>query len=100
MTIGTMATGVQAPEAQALRLITKRRDFKAHAFLYVLVSTLIWGVWLVVGLTTHSWWPWAAAVSVAWGVGLAAHGFEVYVRHGSIEADVREEMERLSQARR
>lgn len=95
-----MATGVQAPEAQALRLITKRRDVKAHALLYLFANALAWAVWLLLGLTTHFWWPWPAAVSLLWAVGLAAHGFEVYVRHRRIAADVREEMARLSQPRR
>lgn len=95
-----LATEPDALRRQALERLKKRRDFKTHLLVYVLINTLLWGIWAVIGVSSHSWWPWAAAVSAAWGVGLAAHGFDVYVRHGSIEAEVREEMARLSQPRR
>lgn len=43
-----VGTTSEAVRDQALRL-KKRRDLKTHAFVYVLVNAVVWGIWTVIG---------------------------------------------------
>jgi 2TM domain len=80
---------------QALRRLKKRRDLKAHVFAYALINGLVWAIWLVVALTSHSWWPWPVFVTLGWGIGLAFNAWDVYFRRPITEDELRREMESL-----
>jgi hypothetical protein len=80
---------------QALRRLKKRRDFKAHAFAYLLINLVVWAIWLVIGLTSHSWWPWPVFMTLGWGIGVAFNAWDVYVRRPITEDELQREMERL-----
>jgi len=80
---------------QALRRVKKRRDFHNHLFVYVVFNAVLWGVWAVIGVTSHSWFPWPLWVTLGWGIGLAFNAWDVYVRRPISESDVQREMERL-----
>jgi len=84
---------------QALRRLKKRRDFKAHAFVYLLANVAVWSVWVTIGLTSHSWWPWPVFMTLGWGIGIALNAWDVFLRRAISEADVRREMEHLRAAR-
>lgn len=58
LTEEVVATSPELVREQALRRLKKRRDFRTHAFVYLLVNLMVWGIWLVIGLSSHSWWPW------------------------------------------
>lgn len=80
---------------QALRRLRKRRDFKAHAFVYVLVNAVVWGIWVVIAASSHSWWPWPVFVTLFWGVGLVMNGWDVYVRKPITEDELQREIAHL-----
>lgn len=80
--------------------LRKRRDFKTHLAVYVLVNSAIWGIWLMIGLTSGggNWWPWPIFPTLGWGIGLALNAWDVYVRRPITEADVEREVRRLRSA--
>lgn len=80
---------------EALRRLKARRDFKAHAFAYLLINLVVWTVWLIIGLNSGSWWPWPVFVTLGWGIGFAFNAWDVYLRKPITEADVASEIEKL-----
>ena len=64
---------------QALGGLRKRHYFVTHLFAYMLVNLVVLGIWLVIGLSSHSWWPWPVLVTLGWGIGLAFNAWNVYV---------------------
>ena len=85
---------------QALRRLKKRRDFQAHAFVYVIFNTMIWGIWTVIGLSSHSWWPWPAMVTLGWGIGLVMNAWDVYARKPITEEELQREIAHLAASQR
>jgi 2TM domain-containing protein len=86
------------PEAlrdQALIRLKKRRDFKTHAFVYVVVNAVVWGIWTVISVNSHSWWPWPVFVTLGWGIGLVMNAWDVYVRKPITEDELQREIEHL-----
>jgi hypothetical protein len=77
---------------QALRGLNKRRDFMAHLFAYVLINLVVWGIWLVIGLASHSWWPWPVFVTLGWGIGVAFNAWDVYARRPIDEDEAQRQM--------
>src|SRR4051794_29390182 len=63
-----IATSEEGLREQALRTLKKRRDFHTHAFAYLTINILVWGVWLTIALTSGSWFPWPLWVTLGWGV--------------------------------
>jgi 2TM domain-containing protein len=90
-----VASNREALRAQALQQLKKRRDFTAHLFAYVLINLVVWGIWLVIGLSSHSWWPWPVFVTCGWGIGIAFNAWDVYGRPPVTEEAVQREMQRL-----
>jgi hypothetical protein len=90
-----LQTSDEGLREQALRRVKRRRDFATHAFIYTLVNAAIWTVWVVIGLTSDSWWPWPVFPTLAWGIGLAADAWDVHVRKPITEESITREMERL-----
>ena len=93
-----VASTPEALREQALRRVKKRRDLHTHAFVYLTVNVLLWGIWAVIGATAHSWFPWPLWVTLGWGVGLLFNAWDVYVRRPITEDDIRSEMDRLRSA--
>lgn len=81
--------------AEALRRLKKRRDFKTHLLTYALVNAVVWVLWLVIAINSHSWWPWPIFMTLFWGIGLALNAWDVYVRRPVSEDEVRREIERI-----
>ena len=48
-----VATSPEGLREQALRRLKKRRELHTHAFAYVTVNVLLWGVWAIIGATAH-----------------------------------------------
>lgn len=95
-----LGTTPEALRDQALIHLKKRRDFTAHAFVYATVNAVVWSIWIVIGLSSHSWWPWPVFVTLGWGIGLVMNAWEVYVRKPITEDDLQREIEHLQRSDR
>jgi 2TM domain-containing protein len=63
-------------------------------------ARLLWGVWAVIAVAWHSWFPWPLSVTLGWGIGLVFNAWDVYFRHPITEAEIRREMDRLGHGAR
>jgi hypothetical protein len=91
-----VATSPEVLREQALRQVKKRRDFHAHVFAFLAVNIVLWGVWAIVGVTSHSWNLWPLWVTLLWGLGLVVNAWDVYFRRPITEEEIRREMDRLA----
>ncbi len=60
---------------------------------------MFWGVWAIIGATSHSWFPWPLWVTLGWGVGLAFNVWDVYGRKPVTDDAIQREMQRDSSTR-
>jgi hypothetical protein len=84
---------------QALRRVKNRRDLHTHAFAYLTINVLVWGVWTIIAVTSHSWFPWPLWLTLGWGIGLAFNAWDVYFRQPITEDQIRREIDRLQRHR-
>jgi hypothetical protein len=74
----------------AVKRLRAKRGFKIHVAIYLVVNALIVVVWASSG--AGYFWPiWAM---LGWGIGLAFHGWSVYLPKRISEDEIRREMER------
>jgi len=85
---------------QALRRVKKRRDFNTHLVVYLLVNIVVWLIWAVIGVTSHSWWPWSVFLTLAWGIGLAMNAWDVFCRKPITEDELQREIKHLAGSHR
>jgi len=83
----------------ALKQIKKRRDFRSHLVVYVLVNLLLWGIWVVGGVSDGFGFPWPVFVTAGWGVGVLINAWDTYGATPITEQEVQEEMKRLDEQR-
>jgi hypothetical protein len=76
---------------QAVSQLRKKRDFRAHVFIYVAVNAMLVVIWAVTG----SGFFWPIFPILGWGVGVAANVWDVYGRKPISEDEIRRETERL-----
>jgi hypothetical protein len=74
----------------AIKRLKARRGFKVHAAIYVVVNALLVVLW---GVSRAAYF-WPSWIMLGWGIGLAFHGWSVYLRKPISEDDIRREMER------
>jgi hypothetical protein len=77
---------------QAIARLKKKRDFKAHLFIFVAVNSLLVVIWAV---TSSDGFFWPIFPILGWGIGLAANAWDVYGRKPIGEEEIRREMDRL-----
>lgn len=94
-----LASSDEGLRDQALRSLKKRRDLHTHAFVYVTINLLVWGIWIIIGTTSGNWWPWPLWVTLGWGIGLVFNAWDVYVRRPITEAELQHEIDRLAHLR-
>jgi hypothetical protein len=78
---------------KAVRQLKKRRDFRSHVLVYVLVNTFLVVIWVVVG-GDGFFWP--VFFIAGWGIGVIMNAWDVYGRQEITEDDIHREMHRLS----
>jgi 2TM domain len=87
--------GTSDPEAELRKLavhqLKKKRDFKTHLVIYIVVNAALVGIWAITG--AGYFWP--IFVILGWGIGVAANAWDVYGRKPITEEQIREEAERL-----
>jgi len=76
---------------QALRSLKKKRDFRSHVVVYVLVNALLIAIWAVTG--AGFFWP--VFPLLGWGIAVAFNAWDVYGRRPISEEEIRREQERL-----
>lgn len=76
---------------KAVSRLRKKRDFRAHVFVYVAVNALLVVIWAVTG----SGFFWPIFPILGWGIGIAANAWGVYGRKPISEDEIRRETERL-----
>jgi len=76
---------------QAIVRLKKKRDFTTHVVIYVLVNTMLVGIWAVTG--RDFFWP--IFPILGWGIGLGANAWDVYGRKPISEGEIEREMTRL-----
>ncbi len=76
---------------QAIANLKKKRDFRTHVLMYVVVNAFLIGIWAVSG--ADFFWP--VFVLGGWGIGLVANAWDVYGRKPISEAEIERESERL-----
>jgi 2TM domain-containing protein len=84
-------TSDQELREQAIAQLKKKRDFRAHVFIYVAVNAVLVAIWAVTG--AGFFWP--IFPILGWGVGVAANAWDVYGRKPISEEEIRQEAERL-----
>ena len=79
---------------KAVRQLKKKRDFRGHLLVYILVNTFLVVIWL---LTDPNGFFWPVFPIVGWGIGGIMNAWDVYGRQEITEEDIHREMEHLSQ---
>ena len=77
---------------QAVERLKKRRDFRTHIIMYVLVNAFLVVIWAV---TSAPGLFWPIFPILGWGIGVAANAWDVYGRKPISEDEIRREQERL-----
>jgi hypothetical protein len=80
---------------QAVQRLKKRRELHTHAFAYLTINVLVWGVWAIIAATSGGWFPWPLFITLGWGIGLAFNAWDVYFRRPITEDEISEEVLRL-----
>lgn len=83
--------GDQALREKAIKQLKKRRDFRAHLLVYVLVNAFLVAVW---ALTNPDGFFWPVFPIAAWGIGVVMNAWDVYRGDEFSEAEIRREMDR------
>lgn len=76
---------------RALDRLRKKRDFRTHLFMYVLVNAALVAIWALAG--GGFFWP--VFVILGWGIGLVANAWDVYFRREITEEEIEREAQRL-----
>jgi hypothetical protein len=77
---------------EARRRLEKRRDFKTHVFVYIVVNAVLVAIWAI---TTPDAIFWPIFPILGWGIGVAGNAWDVFVRKPITEADIDREEKRL-----
>jgi predicted membrane channel-forming protein YqfA (hemolysin III family) len=77
---------------RAIKQLKKRRDFKGHILIYVLVNAFLVTIWAV---TTDGGFFWPVFPIVGWGIGVVMNAWDVYFADEIGEEDIRREMDRI-----
>jgi hypothetical protein len=84
-------TREEASRDRAVAQLKKRRDFRSHLLVYVLVNAFLVAIWAV---TSDHGFFWPMFVIGAWGIGLVMNAWDVYWRRDITEADIEHEIRR------
>jgi hypothetical protein len=79
---------------RAVKQLKKRRDFRGHLLIYLLVNTFLVVVWAVTSGADEFFWP--VFPIVGWGIGVIANWYDAYHGDDFSEDSIQHEMDRLS----
>ena len=79
--------------AQAMKRLKKRRDFRGHLLVYVLVNSFFVALW---ALTNRDGFFWPVFPMLGWGIGVVLNAWDAYGPGEEFsEESIRREMDRL-----
>jgi predicted membrane channel-forming protein YqfA (hemolysin III family) len=78
--------------SRAIAILKKRRDFRAHLLVYVLVNGALVTIWAVTNPDTF-FWP--VFFLVFWGIGVVMNGWDAYFANDFSEEKIERQMHRL-----
>jgi hypothetical protein len=81
---------------RALKRLKKRRDFKAHLLVYLLVNAFLVVIWYV---TTPGGFFWPVFPLVGWGIRVVMNARDVYYAQDFDEEDIQREIEHMDETR-
>jgi 2TM domain len=81
---------------RAVQRLKKRRDFRAHLLVYVLVNATIVAVW---ALTSRHGFFWPVFPILAWGIGVVMNAWDVYHDEDFTDAQIDREIARMRSRR-
>jgi hypothetical protein len=81
----------QQRREQAIQRIRDKNVFKIHLVAYLVINTWLVVMWAISGVSYF----WPIFPIVAWGAGVAVHGYCVYGGNRVTEAQIQREMQRL-----
>ena len=82
-------TREQAARERAVQQLKKRRDFRGHLLVYVLVNAFVTVIWIFTG--AHGFF-WPIFLIGPWGIGLVMNAWDVYWRRDITEEDIERQM--------
>jgi hypothetical protein len=82
----------------AVRRLKKKREFRNHLFVYVVVNVGLWAVWVIDGINSTWQFPWPIFPTVFWGLFVIGHAIDVYWRDPLSEEAMQREIEQLRAA--
>ena len=78
---------------RALTRLKKRRDFRTHLLVYLLVNGFTVLIW---ALTNSGGFFWPVFLIGFWGIGLVMNAWDAFRNEDFAEAEIQREMERLT----
>ena len=91
MTIDWKPTDDVELREQAIRQWRKRRDFRVHLAIYVMVNAFLVTIWAANSM--GFFWP--IFPIVGWGIGIVANAFDAYSSDVPSEGEIARQMDRL-----
>ena len=89
-------TREQAARDTAVAQLKKRRDFRGHLLIYVMVNAFLVVIWAVTN--PHAFF-WPVFIIGGWGIAVIMNAWDVYWRPQFTEEDIRREIEREDKQR-
>jgi hypothetical protein len=80
---------------QAIAALKRKRDFRGHVLVYLLVNAALVTVWAA----TSAGFFWPIFPIVFWGIGVVMNGWDVYFGQDFSEERIEHEMEHLANRR-
>jgi len=84
-------TREQVRRDRAVQELKKRRDFRGHVLVYVLVNAFLVMIWAITG--PHVFF-WPVFIIGPWGIGVVMNAWDVYRRREFTEEEIQHEIER------
>jgi hypothetical protein len=82
-------TRERAAREKAVQQLKKRRDFRGHLLIYLLVNTFVTVIWILAG--AHGFF-WPIFLIGGWGIGLVTNAWDVYWRRDITEEDIQRQI--------
>ncbi len=91
MTVDWMPASDTELREQAIRQLKKRRDFKIHLLIYIMVNAFLTVMWFASNVEFY----WPIFVMVGWGIGIVANAWDAYSNDVPTESQINRQMDRM-----